>query len=494
MEWDAEIKGKNTPSDSDRVPWDEEEELTILPPKPPPVIEDLEIQREERNARLRSRALELITQSGGFCLPIAKRRTEFTQEETKLQPELIKGLLRRGHKMILSGASKSGKSFMLVELALSLATGNKWVGFTCKRCKVLYLNLEIDGPSFIKRVDEVSEKMDINVESWDENLKIMNMRGINTTLAEIKDALSGYMLNEEADTGVPFAAVIIDPMYKLSNGEENSARDVGLFCAQIDYVCNETGSCCILAHHHSKGDQGYKSPQDRASGSGVFARDPDCMVDMIELEINKDTYLSMRNWFACRHWIRLLDEKYEGWRDGVSEDDMEQSGALALTYKTLARLSENVIRYMTQNIEADFQIYMKGRVPLRLEFTLREFGPPDPVNCFFQYPVHILDEDGVLAAADPLSHIQGEKKEKIKAVKKSKRLSMYESMVSIISEKGFATIGDLAAAHGQSKRRVRDRMKEVVEETGEFEVVEGGGKEETKIYFKGDLGAEISPD
>ena len=136
MEWDAEIKGKNTPSDSDRVPWDEEEELTILPPAPPPVIEDLEIQREERNARLRSRAMELITQSGGFCLPIAKRRTEFTPEETKLQPELIKGLLRRGHKMILSGASKSGKSFMLVELALSLATGNKWVGFTCKRCKV----------------------------------------------------------------------------------------------------------------------------------------------------------------------------------------------------------------------------------------------------------------------------------------------------------------------------------------------------------------------
>ena len=39
----------------------------------------------------------------------------------------------------------------------------------------------------------------------------------------------------------------------------------------------------IYCHHHSKGAQGGKRSMDRASGSGVFARDPDAMLDMTEL-------------------------------------------------------------------------------------------------------------------------------------------------------------------------------------------------------------------
>ncbi|MBR3270797.1 MAG: hypothetical protein IKI59_02645, partial [Clostridia bacterium] len=36
-------------------------------------------------------------------------------------------------------------------------------------------------------------------------------------------------------------------------------------------------------HHHSKGAQGGKFSIDRASGSGVFARDPDAILDMIQI-------------------------------------------------------------------------------------------------------------------------------------------------------------------------------------------------------------------
>ncbi len=40
-----------------------------------------------------------------------------------LRPELIEGILRSGHKMRLTGPSKAGKSFALLELAVSLTEG-----------------------------------------------------------------------------------------------------------------------------------------------------------------------------------------------------------------------------------------------------------------------------------------------------------------------------------------------------------------------------------
>lgn len=471
MEWDAWIGQHEDP------PVEEE----ALPPAPPPVVDLPEAEADV--SELRFRAAAFRRESGDVKLPLAKHRTDFTPEEEVLSPELIKGLFRANQKMMLSGASKSGKSFMLIELALCLASGQPWLGYPCKECKVLYVNLEIAGSSFLKRVDDVSDAIKLNRSEWNLNLKILNLRGFHATLEQIRGALIAMALDEEADTGVPFSAIILDPIYKISNGEENSAKDVGAFCSQLDIICRETGSAIIFSHHHSKGDQGYKSAQDRASGSGVFARDADTMVDMIELEINKDIYLAMRNRFACSYWMRMLDEKYVGWKDDATEEDLQNSGALASLYKAKSKVTDRVVRFLNQNIDEDFQNTMRGRVPLRLEFTLREFASPEPVNCFFSHPIHVPDNDGVLDAADPLSHIQGEKKEKVKKVKKSKEDAFYEVLFATVLEKGYATYKDLSSALKKSDRTIQ-RMVDKIND--DYVVVTGGGKDETRIYFSGE--------
>ena len=73
---------------------------------------------------------------------------------------------------------------------------------------------------------------------------------------------------------------------------------------------------------------------DRASGSGVFARDPDAQLDMIELELSED----VRNTLA-------------------------ETGATAW----------------------------------RLESSLREFENIHPVDFWFEYPVHRLERSGTLS-------------------------------------------------------------------------------------------------
>jgi hypothetical protein len=78
--------------------------------------------------------------------------------------------------------------------------------------------------------------------------------------------------------------LILDPIYKINEGDENSAKDMTYFCNAIERVALETKSAVVFAHHFSKGQQGAKAAIDRSSGSGVFGRDPDAIGTLTETE------------------------------------------------------------------------------------------------------------------------------------------------------------------------------------------------------------------
>lgn len=192
-----------------------------------------------------------------------------------LSPELIDGILRKGHKMLISGPSKAGKSFLLIELAHCITQGKKWLGFQCHEGRVLYINLEVDGASFLHRVDDVRQEM--KLEKISDNFTIWNLRGQNTNIDKLAPRLIRRAKNENFD------AIIFDPLYKINEGDENSASEMGRFFNRLDSICAQLKTSIICCHHHSKGAQGGKFSIDRSSGSGVFARDPDALLDMIQL-------------------------------------------------------------------------------------------------------------------------------------------------------------------------------------------------------------------
>ena len=52
---------------------------------------------------------------------------------------------------------------------------------------------------------------------------------------------------------------------------------------------------------------------DRASGSGVFARDPDALIDLVELELNDDILKQEKNKAVCKvceGWLYKYDKLY----------------------------------------------------------------------------------------------------------------------------------------------------------------------------------------
>ena len=246
-------------------------------------------------------------------LPDPESMSAVWDEMPPLAPALIGGVLRQGHKMLLAGPSKAGKSFALIELTIAIAEGKSWLGFDCAQGRVLYVNLELDRASCLHRFRDVYGCLGWKPEHLG-NIDIWNLRGKSVPMDRLTPKLIRRAIKKD------YIAVIIDPIYKVITGDENSADQMANFCNQFDKVCTELGCATIYCHHHSKGAQGGKRSMDRASGSGVFARDPDALLDLIELEVSDDLRVQMENNAVCRVCGAALEAA--GKSDEVSQDDL----------------------------------------------------------------------------------------------------------------------------------------------------------------------------
>jgi AAA domain len=63
--------------------------------------------------------------------------------KTQLPAEVIKGALYAGGKLMLAGGSKSYKTWIMLDLAYSIANGLPFLGMLTKKCKVFYADLEL---------------------------------------------------------------------------------------------------------------------------------------------------------------------------------------------------------------------------------------------------------------------------------------------------------------------------------------------------------------
>lgn len=355
-----------------------------------------------------------------------------------LAPPLIDGILRTGHKMLLAGPSKAGKSFLLLQLAIAIAEGRPWLGWPCAQGRVLYVNLELDRPSCLHRLKNLYAAMGLAPTALG-NIDLWNLRGSAVPMDQLAPKLIRRALKAR------YAAVIIDPIYKVLTGSENEADDMARFCNEFDRICKDLGAATIYCHHHSKGTQGQKNSRDRSSGSGVFARDPDAILDIIELNITDKLRQTVVDRAVCNRLAAALDFEAPNWREDFSQDDMQIRPKMVEEARRIMGLSAN------DDIDAATETanYMSG---WRLEGTLREFPTFPPRLFWFQYPIHKMDESELLADAKaegeeaPWQTQQREKKEKAKERKEdtNARLERAWSGATNLEESNHCHIADIA--------------------------------------------------
>ncbi len=385
-------------------------------------------------------------------LPDPESMADVWDNLPSLAPPLIDGVLRQGHKMLIAGPSKAGKSYALIELCCAIAEGKKWLEWNCTQGRVMYVNLELDRASCLHRFKDVYTALGIAPDNLS-NIDIWNLRGRSVPM----DKLAPKLIRRASKKN--YIAIIIDPIYKVITGDENSADQMAHFCNQFDKVCTELGCAVIYCHHHSKGAQGGKRSMDRASGSGVFARDPDALIDLVELELNDDILKQEKNKAVCKvceGWLYKYDKLYH-----ASQDDLcSETQMLALCREYL---ENNAYECVIEDV-GKVRKEVESRSAWRIEGTLREFPKFAPVNLWFKYPVHNIDNIGVLkdiAVDDGMpTWKKNFSKKKTDAERKNERKNSLETAFEACGIDDKVTVKAMAEYMGVTEKTVRNRLKE----------------------------------
>ena len=135
---------------------------------------------------------------------------------------------------------------------------------------------------------------------------------------------------------------------------------------------------------------------DRASGSGVFARDPDALIDLVELEVSEELLTQRLNQAACEVYKQALQEQNNAYyQQNVGLDDLLSPAQMRTHFEK--GIPDVIARAPYTDKLEEVRNKIQIATAWRVEGTLREFAKFKPVNMWFSYPVHTLDKTGVLA-------------------------------------------------------------------------------------------------
>lgn len=331
-------------------------------------------------------------------LPEYESLASICENPPELPPETIRGILRKGEKMVLTGPSKAGKSFALISLCVALATGSYWMGrIKCLTQRVAYINFELTREAAAVRLLDVWKELRSADTEGMENLCIWNLRG---TIISAKEMVNTIIHRHKAMSNPP-DFYVVDPIYKLNAGDENAAKDINDLLREFDRLCSQTGANLVYAHHHAKGSQYGKRALDRGSGSGVIGRDADAAIDLDFLSVPE----------------KLKKEKADYYHD---QDWMKATG-------------------------------------LRVEMTLRNFAGQAPFNIWFKYPVHRYD--GSETFQDLKSEAEKGSLDRAEDGKAAKKMEtdqrIQKALDELLEEQEKVRIGELIDLTGLGKTRIK---------------------------------------
>ena len=201
---------------------------------------------------------------GGFCYPA----DNFLRVKLPEVPFYIKDWLPKQGKMMLYAPPKTGKSFVAIQMARCIASEEHFLGMPTSQGRVLYIQSELGERVLQDRIRSTGQDY--------ENVYV------GTTFAMKLDthAGQGYLLQALLDV-VP-DVLIIDPWYKVLQGDENESKDARAITDFLDGVI-ESCKCSVVIIHHPG-----KDISRGGRGSSVLEDWVDSYIEMKKLSKNSE--------------------------------------------------------------------------------------------------------------------------------------------------------------------------------------------------------------
>ena len=208
---------------------------------------------------------DMIAEFGFYTVP------DLSEEDKKPPEMIVKDMLPVG-LTFLSGAPKTRKSFMAIQLAVAVATGQPFLGFETTKCDVAYFDLEGSKNRISYRTERMKTKPPSNV-------LITN---------SVKEKLAGKLVEQIRQLHrqrTDIRLIVIDTysrargMFK-SGGANAYDADVA-FLEPIQRMALEENIAILFVHHDKKGAGFMSDSFERISGTMGISGSADCVMNLI---------------------------------------------------------------------------------------------------------------------------------------------------------------------------------------------------------------------
>lgn len=223
---------------------------------------------------------------------------------TAARPPVIHGLLREGETMNIIAAPKTGKSWLAVDLAVSIATGGLLLNrFQCEGGKVLVLDNELHSETCAERFPKVADARGIDLGDIANSAFVENLRGRLLTTSYLCEHLNGLEPGQ-------FKVIVLDAFYRFMppGFSENDNGQMAAVYNELDRIADRLRCCFVLVHHSSKGDQSTKAVTDIGAGAGAQSRATDTRLVLRQHQEDNAVVLdaTVRSWppvvSTCLRW------------------------------------------------------------------------------------------------------------------------------------------------------------------------------------------------
>ena len=204
----------------------------------------------------------LVEQIEALQQPTRSASARFTALSAMNHPAdidwLIEGYIERDTITQLFGDPGSGKSFVALDMALSIAHGMDWNGQNTQRGTVFYLAGE-GRRGLHRRIEAWRQQNRIH----DNNAPFFISRGACAISHPDEQAALIRDIDDAVKAGAhqPPALIVIDTLARHFTGDENSTKDMSAFIAGLDAIRARYQCCILLVHHTGHADK------SRARGS-----------------------------------------------------------------------------------------------------------------------------------------------------------------------------------------------------------------------------------
>ncbi len=189
---------------------------------------------------------------------------------TTVSPEidwLVDGVIQRGANGFICAAPKVGKSWLAVDLALSLALGLPWAGFAVRQPARVALITREDNPALTRwRMDRLLTGKNRTRADFEDRLYV-NSREQSPAFRLDESGLFLPMIAELKAVQPEFA--ILDVFNILHGADENDNTEMRLVLEELNRLRREVGCAICVVHHFNKTVEG--SLTQRLRGAGAIA-------------------------------------------------------------------------------------------------------------------------------------------------------------------------------------------------------------------------------